>query len=66
VVLLQLVEPVVRLMLGGLGLLSIVMAFFYGFMTNAPHHPSIALLAFAVACGLVLALYETVLRLLSR
>jgi hypothetical protein len=66
VVLLRLAEPLVRLTLCALGLLSLLMALFYAFLTSVPHRPYVPLLAFAVACGLVLLLYEAVLHRLSR
>jgi hypothetical protein len=63
---LRLAEPLVRLVLGALGLLSILMALFYQFASSLPHPPLLALLGFAVACGITLLLYEQLLRLFSR
>jgi len=65
-VVLRLAEPLVRLLLGGLGLLSIVGALFYKFLSPLPHPPFWLLLGFAVLCGVMLLLYETLLRLFSR
>ena len=65
-VVLRLAEPLVRLLLGGLGLLSIVGALFYTFLSPLPHPPFWLLMGFAVACGVALLLYETALRLFSR
>ena len=65
-VVLRLAEPLVRLLLSGLGLLSIVGALFYKFLSPLPHPPFWLLMGFAVACGIALLLYETLLRLFSR
>lgn len=63
---LRLTEPLVRLLLGGLGLLSIAGALFYKFLSPLPHPPFWLLLGFAVLCAVMLLLYETLLRLFSR
>ena len=65
-VVLRLAEPLVRLLVSGLGLLSIVGALFYKFLSPLPHPPFWLLMGFAIACGVTLLLYETVLRLFSR
>jgi hypothetical protein len=65
-VVLRLAEPVVRLLLGGLGLLGIFGALFYKFVSPLPHPPFWLLMGFGVICGITLLLYETLLRLLSR
>jgi hypothetical protein len=62
---LRLAEPVVRLGLTALGLLSILMALFYRVASSPFHNPFWALLGFGCLCGLVLLLYERLLRLLS-
>ena len=62
---LMLAAPLVRLALGGLGLLSLLAAFFYQFFSPLPHPPFWSLLGFAVGCGLTLVLYERLLRLFS-
>ena len=63
--LLVVAAPLVRLVLGGLGLLSLLAALFYEFFSPLPHPPFRTLLGFAVGCGLTLLLYERLLRLLS-
>ena len=63
--LLVVAAPLVRLVLGGLGLLSLLAALFYEFFSPLPHPPFWTLLGFAVGCGLTLLLYERLLRLLS-
>jgi hypothetical protein len=65
-VVLRLAEPLVRLLLAGLGLLSIVGALFYQFLSPLPHPPFLLLMGFAVGCGVTLILYEALLRLFSR
>ena len=62
---LRLAEPLVRLVLSALGLLSIVMGLFYQFASSVPHRPSLILLGFGVGCGLTLLAYERLLRLFS-
>jgi hypothetical protein len=63
--LLRLAEPVVRLGLTALGLLSLVIALFYRIASAPFHNPFWPLLGFALLCGLVLLLYERLLRFLS-
>ena len=65
-VVLRLAEPLVYLVLGGLGLLSIVGALFYEFLSPLPHPPFWLLMGFAAGCGVTLLLYEALLRLFSR
>jgi hypothetical protein len=65
-VVLRLAEPLVRLLLGGLGLLSILGALFYEFLSPLPHPPFLLLMGFAVVCGVTLVVYEALLRLFSR
>ena len=65
-VVLRLAEPLVRLLLGGLGLLSILGALFYEFLSPLPHPPFLLLMGFAVVCGVTLLVYEALLRLFSR
>jgi hypothetical protein len=65
-VVLRLAEPLVQLLLGALGLLSILGALFYKFLSPLPHPPFLLLMGFAVACGVTLLIYEALLRLLSR
>jgi hypothetical protein len=55
----------VRLVLGALGLLSLLAAFFYQFLAPLPHPPFWSLLGFGVGCGVTLLLYERLLRVLS-
>ena len=63
---LRLAEPLVSLLLGGLGLLSIVAALFYQFLSPLPHPPFWLLMGFAAGCGVTLLFYEALLRLFSR
>jgi hypothetical protein len=63
--LLIMAAPLVRLVLGGLSLLSLLAALFYEFFSALPHPPFWSLLGFAAACGLTLLLYERLLRLFS-
>ena len=63
--LLVLAAPLVRLVLGALGLLSLLAALFYEFFSPLPHPPFWTLLGFAVGCGVTLLLYERLLRLFS-
>jgi hypothetical protein len=65
-VVLRLAEPLVWLLLSAFGLLSILMALFYAFLTTVPHRPFLPLLGFGIACGVGLLLYEALLRLFSR
>ena len=65
-IVLRLAEPLVRLLLCGLGLLSILGALFYEFLSPLPHPPFWLLMGFAVACGIALLAYEALLRLFSR
>jgi hypothetical protein len=62
---LRLAEPLVRLTLGALGLLSILGALFYQVASSLPHPPVLSLLGFGVGCGLALLLYRRLLRLFS-
>jgi len=62
---LVLAAPLVRLALSALGLLSLLGALFYEFLSPLPHPPFWSLLGFAIACGLALVLYERLLRLFS-
>jgi hypothetical protein len=64
-VVLRLAEPLVRLVLGALGLLSILSALFYQFVSSEPHRPFLVLLGFGVGCGVTLLVYERLLRLFS-
>jgi hypothetical protein len=62
---LVLAAPLVRLVLGALGLLSLLVAFFYQLFSPLPHPPFWSLLGFAIGCGVALVLYERLLRVLS-
>lgn len=64
-VLLRLAEPLIRIGLTVLGLLSILMALFYRIVSSPPHSPFWLLLGFGFSCGLLLLVYEQLLRLLS-
>ena len=63
--LLVVVEPVARLLLGGLALLLVLVAFFLRFVGSHPAPPFWRMLALAAACVGLLALYRAVIRLLS-
>lgn len=64
--LLRLAEPLVRVGLTALGLLSILIALFFRIVSAPPHSPFWLLLGFGFSCGGVLLIYEQLLRLLSR
>ena len=64
-VLLHLAAPVVRITLAALGLLSFLMALFYRIAASPSHNPFWTLLGFGFLCGLMLLLYERLLRFLS-
>jgi hypothetical protein len=63
--LLVILAPVVRFLLGSLALLGVLMALFWK-LVGPPHFPFIPMLALSTGCGLALAGYDAVLRLLSR
>ena len=63
---LRLAEPLVRLLLGGLGLLSLLTAGFFKAVSHLPTHSLVVLVSFGVTCGIVLVLYERTVTLLSR
>jgi len=65
-VVLRLAAPVVRLALMALGLLSILIAFFYRLASSPPRSPFWLLLGFGLACALILVLYEQLLRLFAK
>jgi hypothetical protein len=65
-VLLRLAEPLVRIGLATLGLLSILMALFFRLVSSPPHSPFWLLLGFGFSCGCVLLVYEHLLRLLAK
>lgn len=62
----RLLEPLVRLALTALGLLSLLMAVFYRLASSPPRSPFWVLLGFGLLCGLVLLLYEHLLLFLSK
>jgi hypothetical protein len=65
--LLGLAEPLVRIGLTALGLLSLLMAGFYRLAGAAVHHsPVIGFLVLAIGCGMGLLGYGSLLRRLSR
>jgi hypothetical protein len=63
--LLVILAPVVRFLLSSLALFGILMALFWK-LVGPPHFPFVPMLAGAICCGLALAGYEALLRLLSR
>jgi hypothetical protein len=62
----RLAEPLVRVTLTALGLLSILMAFFFRMASSPSHSPFWLLLGFGLLCGLARLLYEHLLRFLSK
>jgi O-antigen/teichoic acid export membrane protein len=64
-VLLRLAEPLVRIGLATLGLLSILMALFFWLVSSPPRSPVWLLLGFGFSCGALLLVYEWMLRALS-
>jgi len=58
-------EPVVRLTLSIVALLSVLTAFFFRFL-GAPHFPFLGMLGFGVGCILLLMAYQAAIRFLSR
>jgi hypothetical protein len=63
--LLVILEPVVALLLGGLALAGVLTTIFF-VLIHAPHFPAWTMLSLSVGFGLVLMLYEAVLRVFSR
>jgi len=66
VALLGLLEPLVRMLLTLAAILSVLTALFFETVSRLPTHSLLALLGFAAICGLVLAAYQGILRLLTR
>ena len=62
----RLAEPLVRVALTALGLLSILTALFYRLASSSPRSPFWLLLGFGLLCGLARLLYEHLLRFLSK
>jgi hypothetical protein len=62
--LLVILEPVARLFLGALALLGVLTALILK-MAGAPHFPFLPMIAASVGCGLLLAGYYSLLRVLS-
>ena len=62
----RLAEPAARSVLTALGLLSILIGFFYRLVSSPPRSPFWLLLGFGLGCGFALFLYEYLLRLISR
>jgi hypothetical protein len=62
---LVILEPVVRFILGALALLGVLTALFFRFY-GVPHFPFALMLGVSVGCGLMLAGYHALLRLLRR
>lgn len=60
-----LLEPVVRLLCYGIGLLAVFMAHFFEYFTTVPHPTFWPLLGVGLGCGIVLVVYDGSLRLLS-
>jgi len=64
-VLLRIAQPIVRLGLGALALLSFLLALFYYLTSSLPHSPFLPLLGFSLLCGVILVVYEALLRVFS-
>ena len=64
--LLQLIGPLIRLILSVLGVLSLLTAFFYRFVSNLPPRSFWILVGFGLACGAAVQLQARLLRLLTR
>ena len=62
--LLATVEPVVRFVFGGLALLGVLTALVLK-LAAAPHFPFLGMLGASIGCGLLLAGYHALLRVLS-
>jgi hypothetical protein len=62
----RLAEPLVRIALTALGLLSILMALFYRLASSPPRSPFWLLLGFGILCGLARLAYEHLLHFLSK
>ena len=63
---LVILEPVVRLLLSALALLSVLMAFFFEYGTTPPDFPFRGMLAFGVGCILLLIVYYQLIRIFGR
>jgi hypothetical protein len=63
--LLAILEPVLSFVLGALALLGVLTAFLWK-LVGPPHFPFFLILSISLGFGLLLAAYQTLLRLLSR
>ncbi len=63
--LLEILEPIVRFILGALALLGVLTALFFKFY-GAPHFPFALMLGASIGVGLMLAGYYALLRLFGR
>ena len=63
---LRIVGPLIRILLGALGFLSLFMAVLFELTNRLPTRSLVALVAFGVLCGLLLLLYEKALSVISR
>jgi hypothetical protein len=64
--LLVILEPIVRVVLCGLALLSALAALFFEFLTELPKFPFWGMLGFSVGCALALLLYYGLVRIFSQ
>lgn len=62
--LLVILEPVITFVLGSLALLGVLMALFWK-LVGPPSFPFLLMLCIALGCGLLLAGYQALLRMLS-
>jgi hypothetical protein len=63
---LVILQPVVGLVFGGLAVLGVLMSFFFKLSGAAPHFPFLMMLAISIGFGLVVLVYEALIRCVSR
>lgn len=63
---LVILEPVARVLLSALALLSVLMAFFFEYATELRDFPFLGMLGFGTGCVLLLVLYYGLLRVFGR
>lgn len=61
---LAIAEPIIRVVLSGLALLTAVVAVFFEFFTVVPNFPFLGMIGASISCVLLLSGYYAVLRLL--
>ena len=60
------IEPIVRVILLGAGMLGVLMSVFFEFVIHAPRFPFMKMLGISIACIMVLQLFELACLTLSR